>query len=197
MYVVQGGFAIPPKTDVAKVNDKIRAPMVRVVEEDGTQLGVMAISDALRLARDRAQDLVEVAPNAKPPVCRVMDYGKYKYQQSKRDQVAKKKQHQTQVKEVKIRPKIERHDFETKMRNARKFLGERDKVKVTVMFRGREMSHPQLGYELLRAVVEELLDVGQVEQPPSAEGRTITMLVSPLPGGAKTPAQKGAEQDDA
>ncbi|MEZ4648762.1 MAG: translation initiation factor IF-3 [Candidatus Eisenbacteria bacterium] len=177
------------------MNDKIRAPMVRVVGDDGNQLGVMAISDALRMAREMGQDLVEVAPNAKPPVCRVMDYGKYKYQQSKRDAMAKKRQHQTQVKEVKLRPKIERHDFETKMRNARKFLGERDKVKVTVMFRGREMSHPQLGYELLQAVIVELADIGQVEQNPSAEGRTITMMLSPLPQGAKT-SSKGAAEDE-
>lgn len=167
--------------------------MVRVIADDGSQLGVLAISDALRLARDLAQDLVEVAPNARPPVCRVMDYGKYKYQQAKREQVAKKKQHQTQVKEVKLRPKIERHDFETKMRNARKFLEERDKVKITVMFRGREMSHPQLGYELLAAVATELAEVGQVEQNPSAEGRTITMMVSPLPIGQKSQAQRPAE----
>ncbi|MCA9755081.1 MAG: translation initiation factor IF-3 [Candidatus Eisenbacteria bacterium] len=169
--------------------------MVRVVGDDGNQLGVMAISDALRMAREMGQDLVEVAPNAKPPVCRVMDYGKYKYQQSKRDAMAKKRQHQTQVKEVKLRPKIERHDFETKMRNARKFLGERDKVKVTVMFRGREMSHPQLGYELLQAVIAELTDIGQVEQNPSAEGRTITMLLSPLPQGAKTSSKSAAEDE--
>lgn len=192
---MQGGFAIPPKSDLARVNDKIRSPMVRVVGDDGNQLGVMAISDALRMAREMGQDLVEVAPNAKPPVCRVMDYGKYKYQQSKRDAMAKKRQHQTQVKEVKLRPKIERHDFETKMRNARKFLGERDKVKVTVMFRGREMSHPQLGYELLQAVIAELTDIGQVEQNPSAEGRTITMLLSPLPQGAKTSSKSAAEDE--
>ena len=169
--------------------------MVRVVGDDGNQLGVMAISDALRMAREMGQDLVEVAPNAKPPVCRVMDYGKYKYQQSKRDAMAKKRQHQTQVKEVKLRPKIERHDFETKMRNACKFLGERDKVKVTVMFRGREMSHPQLGYELLQAVIAELTDIGQVEQNPSTEGRTITMLLSPLPQGAKTSSKSAAEDE--
>lgn len=171
--------------------------MVRVVDEDGNQLGVMAISDALRTARELNKDLVEVAPSARPPVCRVMDYGKYKYQQSKREQQAKKRQHQTQVKEVKLRPKIERHDFETKMRNARKFLGERDKVKITVMFRGREMSHPELGYELLQAVVEELGDVAQVEQKPSAEGRTITLLLSPLPVGAKAAAPKAAKADSA
>ena len=192
---MQGGFAIPPKSDLARVNDKIRSPMVRVVGDDGNQLGVMAISDALRMAREMGQDLVEVAPNAKPPVCRVMDYGKYKYQQSKRDAMAKKRQHQTQVKEVKLRPKIERHDFETKMRNACKFLGERDKVKVTVMFRGREMSHPQLGYELLQAVIAELTDIGQVEQNPSTEGRTITMLLSPLPQGAKTSSKSAAEDE--
>ncbi len=170
--------------------------MVRVVGADGNQLGVMAISEALQMARDLGQDLVEVAPNAKPPVCRIMDYGKYKYQQSKREQQAKKRQHQVQVKEVKLRPKIERHDFETKMRRARKFLEARDKVKITVMFRGREMSHQGLGYELLQAVVEELADVAGVEQNPSSEGRTITMLLTPL-AGTQPPKPAKPKKEDA
>ncbi len=153
--------------------------MVRVVDPEGNQLGVMAISEALRSAKESGQDLVEVSPNSKPPVCRIMDYGKYKYQQSKREHQARKRQHQTVVKEVKLRPKIERHDFETKMRNARKFLNERDKVKVTVMFRGREFTHPELGYELLQDVIDTLTDVSVVEQRASSEGRTLTMLLAP------------------
>jgi len=173
--------------------------MVRVVGPDGTQLGVMAISEALRTARDLNQDLVEVAPNSRPPVCRVMDYGKYRYEQSKREAKAKKRQHQTVVKEVKLRPKIERHDFEFKMRNARKFLEERDKVKVTMLFRGRELSHADIGYEILQDVIEFLADVANVEQKPSMEGRALTMLLSPRPAAmrAKEPQKSETEESGA
>lgn len=167
--------------------------MVRLVGPDGNQLGVMAISEALRTARELELDLVEVSPRSRPPVCRVMDYGKYKYEQSKRDQRAKKRQHQTVIKEVKLRPKIEGHDFEFKMRHAVKFLGERDKVKVTVLFRGRELTHPDLGYQLLQEVVETLADLAQVEQPPTMEGRTLTMLLAPRPGGKPVKKREGAE----
>lgn len=159
--------------------------MVRVVSPDGNQLGVMAISEALRTAREMGADLVEVSPTSRPPVCRIMDYGKYKYEQAKREQKAKKRQHQTIVKEVKLRPKIERHDFEFKMRHARKFLEERDKVKVTMMFRGREMSHSEIGFDILQDVVDHLGDVATVEQKPGFEGRTLTMLLAPKPAAPK------------
>ncbi len=169
--------------------------MVRVIGPEGDQLGVMAISDALRVARDMALDLVEVAPAARPPVCRVMDFGKYKYEQAKREQKAKKKQRVTVVKEVKLRPKVERHDFDFKMRNARRFLEERDKVKIVVQFRGRELSHPELGRELIDKVIATLEEVGTVEQAPSLEGRVMVMMLAPRPvAAAKKPS--GQEQPE-
>lgn len=167
--------------------------MVRVVGPDGNQLGVMPISEALRSAREQELDLVEVATRSNPPVVRIMDYGKYKYEQSKRDARAKKRQHQTVVKEVKLRPKIEDHDFRFKMKHAEKFLKERDKVKFTVMFRGRELSHSELGHELLADVVEALADIGQVENRPQMEGRTLTMLMAPKAGTAPPKAKEKPE----
>jgi len=168
--------------------------MVRVIGPDGAQLGVLAVSDALRMAREMVLDLVEVAPTSRPPVCRVMDFGKYRYEQAKREQKAKRRQHLSVVKEVKLRPKIEEHDFEFKVRNARKFLAERDKVKITVLFRGREISHPELGYELIRSVAEALLDVATVEQQPTPEGRMLVMMLAPKPGAgtAKPKREEGA-----
>lgn len=153
--------------------------MVRVISPEGNQLGVMAISEALKLAQQQNFDLVEVAPKARPPVCRIMDFGKYKYEQSKQERQAKKKHHTYHVKEVKVRPKIEEHDFAFKVRNARKFLMGKDKVKFTCVFRGREMTHQELGAALLEKVVEELSDVGFVESHPSMEGRAMVMVIAP------------------
>lgn len=182
---------IAGKLDV-RVNERIRAPMVRVIAANGDQLGVMAVSEALRLAREMQIDLVEVAPTARPPVCRIMDFGKYKYEQAKREQKAKRKQHVTVLKEVKLRPRVERHDFEFKMRHAREFLGERDKVKITIQFRGRELSHPELGFELMEKVIASLSDVAQVEQRGRLEGRFLTMMLAAKPGVIATP-KPGAE----
>lgn len=171
--------------------------MVRVIGPDGAQMGVLAVSDALRIARDMELDLVEVAPTSRPPVCRVMDFGKYRYEQAKREQKAKRKQHLSVVKEVKLRPKIEDHDFDFKVRNARKFLEERDKVKITVLFRGREISHPELGYQLIRSVAEALTDVATVEQNPTQEGRMLVMMLSPRPGvGVAKPKKDENEKRD-
>ncbi len=153
--------------------------MVRVISPEGNQLGVMAISEALKLAQLHNYDLVEVAPKARPPVCRIMDFGKFKYEQSKHERQAKKKQHVYQIKEVKLRPKIEEHDYDFKIRNARKFLLGRDKVKFTCIFRGREMTHQELGVALLEKVVEDLGDVGFVESKPLLEGRALVMIVAP------------------
>jgi translation initiation factor IF-3 len=139
----------------------------------------MAISEALKLAQLQNYDLVEVAPKARPPVCRIMDFGKYKYEQSKQERQAKKKHHTYQIKEVKVRPKIEEHDFAFKVRNARKFLVGRDKVKFTCVFRGRELSHQELGAALLERVVEELSDIAFVEARPSMEGRAMVMVMAP------------------
>ena len=161
------------------MNERIRVPMVRVISPEGNQLGVMAISEALKLAQLRECDLVEVAPKARPPVCRIMDFGKFKYEQSKQERHAKKKHHTYQIKEVKVRPKTEEHDFAFKVRNARKFLDAKDKVKFTCLFRGREMSHQELGVALLGKIVEELADVAFVETAPSMEGRALVMVMAP------------------
>lgn len=153
--------------------------MVRLIGDGGEQLGIVPIEEARQLAADAAMDLVEVAANADPPVVRVMDYGKYKYQQSKKAQEGKKKQAQTQVKEIKFRPKIEDHDFGFKLRKILDFLGERNRVKVTVRFRGREIAYMDAGFKLLDRVAEEIGEAGQVDRPAVKEGRTLTMYLAP------------------
>jgi len=168
----------PPPQRV-RINQNIKAPEVRLIAEDGQQVGVMNIKDALAHAAKSNLDLVEVAPQANPPVCRIMDYGKYKYQQSKKQQEARRRQTTIQVKEVKVRPKIEEHDMNFKLKNIRRFLADRDKVKVTMIFRGREMAHQDRGYMILKQMAESLADVGQVEQEPRHEGRTLFMIVAP------------------
>jgi translation initiation factor IF-3 len=150
-----------------------------VVADDGEQLGILSLSEALAAAEARGLDLVEVSPNAAPPVCRIMDYGKYKYQASKRAAEAKKKAARVELKEVKMRPKTEEHDFQFKVKNARRFLEEGNKVKVTVMFRGREVTHPEFGRKLLEKLTEELKDIGVVESSPAMYGRFMTMVVGP------------------
>jgi translation initiation factor IF-3 len=170
---------IAKKEDNVRVNERIRIPQVRVVDEEGGQVGVMSSYEALKLARERGLDLVEVSPNASPPVCRIMDFGKYKYELSKRAAKAKKVQHRIQVKEVKFRPKIDDHDFDFKVNHARDFLEGKNKVKFTVMFRGREMAHSELGRELLDRAAEALADIAQVENPPRMEGYTMTMYMMP------------------
>lgn len=162
-----------------RVNRQIRISPVRVIDPDGVQLGIMPIEEALAAAEERGLDLVEVAPNARPPVCRIMDYGKYKYEEARKARLARKKQHQVQVKEVKFRPGIEAHDFEFKVRHARRFLQEGDKVKATMMFRGRQVAHPELGREVLDRVAQAVEDVGKVEIEPTMEGRNMTMILAP------------------
>ena len=154
----------------ARVNERIRVPQVRVIGDDGQQVGVLTAREALLLAQSKGLDLVEVSPTARPPVCRIMDYGKFKYEQNLRARKAKKKQHHTHLKEIKMRPKIDDHDYGFKMRHAREFLGERDKVKFTITFRGREMAHTEIGHELMRRILSELTDVALVESPPRQEG---------------------------
>jgi len=177
------------------VNERIRVPQVRVIGDDGQQIGVLTVREALDMARSRNLDLVEVSPTARPPVCRIMDYGKFKYEQNLRARKAKKKQHQTQLKEIKMRPKIDDHDYDFKMRHARDFLGERDKVKFTITFRGREMAHMEIGHRLVQRILADLTDIALVEANPRTEGRSITTVVMPKPmrqGGtppaAATPA---------
>jgi translation initiation factor IF-3 len=152
---------------------------VRVVDQEGEQLGIMATEEALQLAEGQGFDLVEVAPDAKPPVCRIMDYGKYKYQQSKRLQQAKKKQKVILVKEIKLRPKTEEHDYQFKTQHVRRFLQDGHKAKVTIMFRGREMAHVELGQRILDRIATDMEDVAVVEQAPKQEGRNMSMVLSP------------------
>ncbi len=153
---------------------------MRVIDDEGGQLGVLDIDRALELAREQGLDLVEVSPQAEPPVCRIMDYGKYKYQQAKRSSEAKKKQVKFEIKEVKMRPKTDEHDFLFKIKHARRFLDEGNKVKLTIMFRGRENAHPEQGMMQLNKAVEALKDIGQVEAQPSKMGRFMTMMIGPI-----------------
>lgn len=156
-------------------------PEVRVVNEDGEQLGVMTTKQALQLAEEHGVDLVEVSPKATPPVCRLMDYGKYQYQQSKRQQEAKKKQAQIQLKEVKFRPKTDEHDLQTKLNHIKRFLSKGDRCKVTLFFRGREIVYKDQGQEIMQNIQDELSEMAKVEQPPKFEGRTMNMILAPLP----------------
>jgi len=155
-------------------------PNVRVIDSGGEQLGVLDIREAIRVAEEAGLDLVEVSGNADPPICKVMDFGKYKYQQSKKAHEAKKKQAVIVIKEIRMRPRTEEHDFQVKMRNVRKFLDSGNKVRVFIMFRGRELAHIELGSAKLSRVAEEIKDAGVVEQAPKREGRRMTMLIAPL-----------------
>lgn len=164
-----------------------------MIGDDGSQVGILTTREALALAQSKGLDLVEVAATSRPPVCRIMDYGKFKYEQNLRARKAKKNQHQMQLKEVKMRPKIEDHDYNFKMRHARTFLEERDKVKFTVTFRGREMAHQELGYKIIDQIMNDLADVATVETPPRTEGRTLSMVMTPK---AAKPIGKGASSTD-
>ncbi len=166
-----------------RINEEIRVREVRVTTAEGEQLGIMQVRDALQMAIEQNLDLVEVAPTARPPVCRIMDYGKFKYEQQKRDKEAKKKQKIVTIKEVKLRPNIEDHDFDVKKKNALRFLEDGDKVKVTIMFRGRELSHPELGRVLLVRMAKELADIANVERDPKLEGKNMIMILNPKQQG--------------
>ncbi|MCP3923189.1 MAG: translation initiation factor IF-3 [Desulfobacterales bacterium] len=167
------------KTEKTNINSQIRAKEVRVVDPDGEQLGVIPLYKALAIAGDHGLDLVEVSPNASPPVCKIMDFGRFKYEETKKMQEAKKKQSSFQVKEIKLRPKTGEHDLNTKVGHIRKFLTRKDKVKVTCMFRGREITLSQKGKELLQEISIKVEDLGTVEQYPKFEGRTMTMVIAP------------------
>src|SRR5262249_15191857 len=162
-----------------RVNDEIRSHEVRLIDAEGQQLGVVSIHEAKRICDEAGLDLVEVSPEAKPLVCCIMDYGRYKFQMSKRKAAAKKKQNQIQIKEIKLRPATEEADYQVKLRSIVKFLENGDKAKVTVRFRGREMSHPELGMQLLEKMIAELVDYGVIEQHPKFEGRQIVMVLGP------------------
>ena len=168
-------------TEKTRVNNEIRCPAVLLIDMEGKQLGAMSPQEAMRLAGEQGLDLVEVAPNANPPVCRIMDYGKFKYQQRKKAQeTRKKKVHSiTTIKEIKLRPRTEEHDLFFKIRNLKKFLANRNKIKISLQFRGREIAHLDLGEKMMARIVEEIKDLGVVEQRPKLEGRFMTMVVTP------------------
>lgn len=170
----------PPTRDTGpRVNGRIRAPEIRLIGPEGENVGVVTPARALQMAEEAGLDLVEISPNATPPVCKIMDFGRFKYEQQKREAEARKKQKIIEVKEIKFRPGTDTHDYEVKMRNVLKFLGEGDKVKITLRFRGREMAHQELGAELLRRVAEDVAEVGKIENMPKMEGRQMVMMIGP------------------
>jgi translation initiation factor IF-3 len=169
----------PPERDTTRINERIRVPEVRLIDEQGQQVGVMRTDDALRYAQERDLDLVEVAPEARPPVCRVLDYSKYKYEQAQKQKAARKHQQQITIREIKFRPKIAQNDYDTKKGHVVRFLKHKDKVKITIMFRGREVAHPERGVMLLERLAEELSDLAVVEQRPIQDGRNMTMMLAP------------------
>ena len=172
--------AAPPKRSGPRINEEISVPEVRLVAEDGEQVGVVTTQAALERAFGAGLDLVEVSPNAEPPVCKIIDYGKLKYQEQKKANVARKRQKTIDVKEIKLRPTIEEHDYEVKMRNARRFIDDGDKVKVTLRFRGREMAHVEIGRDLLERIAGDVEEIGKIESMPKMEGRQMIMVVAPL-----------------
>jgi translation initiation factor IF-3 len=168
-----------PNRDLPTINERIRFPKIRVIDADGAQLGIMMPREALEIAYEKELDLVLVSDKADPPVCRVMDYGKYKFEQEKKAREAKKKQHTVDVKEVKMRYKIEEHDYNVRINQAKRFLGDGDKVKATIMFRGREIQHSDIAEALLKRMAGDLLEVAEVQQAPKKEGRNMMMLLAP------------------
>ena len=168
-----------PERDTTRTNERIRVPEVRVIGDDGQQIGVMRTDEALRYAQQRDLDLVEVAPEARPPVCRVLDYSKYKYEQAQKVKAAKKHQQQITIREIKFRPKIAQNDYDTKKGHVTRFLKHKDKVKITIMFRGREVTHPERGTMILDRLAEELSELSQIEQRPNLDGRNMTMMLGP------------------
>jgi len=172
--------------DQHRVNHRIRVPEVRLIDSDGSQLGVFITREALRRAEEAGLDLVEISPMARPPVCKIMDYGKFKYEQSKKMHEQKKKQTVIHIKEIKMRPSTDEHDFQTKMRHVRRFLEEGIKVKITIRFRGREMAHIDLGHDRMKRLLEEIKDIGEAEAYPKMEGRQLFMMLTPTKGKEKS-----------
>ena len=184
----------PPERDLTRINDRIRVPEVRLVGEDGKQIGVIKTSEALAYAQQRDLDLVEVAPEARPPVCRVLDYSKYKYEQAQKLKAARRHQQQITIREIKFRPKIAQNDYDTKKGHITRFLLGKDKVKVTIMFRGREVTHPERGTALLDRLAGELSELAVVEQSPIQDGRNMTMMLAP--SKAVLAGEKDHQHDD-
>lgn len=176
-----GGFNRGPSNFRGpRTNERIRVPQIRVIGADGDQLGIMTPQDAMRIADEYGLDLVEISPTADPPVCKIMDYGKYKYEQQKKTQESKKKQVTITLKEIKLRPNTDTHDIEFKMKHVRRFLEEKDKVKISVQFRGREMQHVERAKKMLIKLLEDVKDLGEAEKAPTMEGRTLSVILGPI-----------------
>jgi translation initiation factor IF-3 len=183
-----------PISTEPRINDRIRVNEVRLVGPNGEQVGIVAINDALRLAQESDLDLVEVAPMARPPVCKLMDYGKFKYETAQKARESRKNQVNTVIKEMKLRPKIDPHDYETKKGHVVRFLKQGDKVKITIMFRGREQSRPELGFRLLQRLAADVSDTGFVESAPKQDGRNMIMVLGPTKKKAEARAERAAEK---
>jgi translation initiation factor IF-3 len=179
-----------------RINERIRVPEVRLVGPNGEQVGIVALGDALRLAQEADLDLVEVAPTARPPVCKLMDYGKFKYESALKARESRKNQAQTVIKEIKLRPKIDPHDYGTKKGHVERFLRQGDKVKVTIMFRGREQSRPELGFRLLQRLAGDVEELGFVEAQPKQDGRNMIMVIGPHRRKSEAKAERAAQQGD-
>jgi translation initiation factor IF-3 len=180
----------PPERDPTRINERIRVAEVRLIDEDGSQIGVIKTDDALRMAAERDLDLVEVAPDSRPPVARLLDYSKYKYEQEQKAKAARKHQQQVNVREIKLRPKIADHDYETKRGHVERFLRQNNKVKVTIMFRGREQAHPERGRALLDRLYEDVAELATIEQAPQQEGRNMHMMLAPSRAATRPPADQ-------
>ncbi len=177
-------------TTTHEINEQIRDPQVRLISEEGEQLGIVSAEEALRIATESGYDLVKIAPNSVPPVCRIMDYGKFRFEQTKKEKEAKKNQRVIEIKEIRMSPGIDTNDFNTKLKNAQKFLGDGDRVKVSVRFRGREMAHTEIGADLLKDFAEKCAEVANMDKAPKLEGRNMSMFLSPKPvAPAKKPAK--------
>jgi translation initiation factor IF-3 len=187
----------PPERDQTRINERIRVPEVRLVDEDGSQIGVTKTDQALAMAQERDLDLVEVAPNSRPPVARLLDYSKYKYEQEQKAKAARKHQQQVNVREIKLRPKIADHDYNTKKGHVERFLKHGDKVKVTIMFRGREQAHPERGRMLLERLYEDVAELGTIESQPLQEGRNMHMMLGPSPAALRHSRDGAAEPAEA
>ena len=177
-------------TTTHEINEQIRDPQVRLISAEGEQLGIVTAEEALQIATEAGYDLVKIAPNSVPPVCRIMDYGKYRFEQTKKEKEAKKNQRVIEIKEIRMSPGIDTNDFNTKLKNAQKFLADGDRVKVSVRFRGREMAHTEIGSELLKDFAEKCAEIANVDKAPKLEGRNMSMFLSPRP---TTPAKKPAK----
>ena len=186
----------PPERDTTRINDRIRVREVRLIGAEGEQLGIVETAEALKRAREADLDLVEVAPNAKPPVTRLLDYSKYKYEQEQKQKAARKHQQQVNVREIKLRPKIATHDYETKKGHVERFLRHQDKVKITIMFRGREQAHPERGRALLQRLFEDLDGLAVIESAPLQEGRNMSMMLAPGKEVAKEAAAGKAAAEE-